>query len=561
MTVHSSGYVVWGQDVEAVAKAPIVAANGGISFNQILNAADNKNAQNLYSYFLTGNLNFNFYSVVNIPLSFAWSNQQMSGRASLPFNRFSIAPSYKWVKVYAGYTSLQFSPYTLTGHEIFGGGVTLTPNSKFKFTVIYGRLKKAVQEQDDAETVYKRMGGGFKGEYSAEYFDVSLNLFKAKDVPNSIHFHNPDSIPIMPKDNLTGSIYLNLKLSDKLRFNTEYGISLINRNIGQSDESGSYLFDNKGDVATYHALRNNLTYLSPIGNVGATYERVAPNYATLGSYYMLNDFENITLNYSTAIKNINFGLGGGYQHDNLQKQRNNTTSRMIFSGNVSTNIGKKWNIGANLSNVQSYVHIRDIYDQITQTNEFQNLDTLEYTQVNLTSSMNVAYLIQSTEEQRQSISADFMYQKASEQQAYSVYQGNNIYNATLGYQFSYIPSKWNASTSINYNHNQMPTAYMGTVSYNLSLRKTFWEVIRAAFIATYSNMFNNEANTSKVLNLRITGGYSLHKKHNFNLSLATIRNNGQDHKITQYSANLAYSYTFGVTVTHKDKKFSIVGNF
>jgi hypothetical protein len=553
--------VALGQDVEAVAKAPWVVANGGIAFNQIVNTTNGANAQNSYSYFLTGNLNLNFFGVINAPLSFAYSNQQFSSRASLPFNRFSIAPSYKWVKVYAGYASLQFSPYTLTGHEIFGGGVELTPGSKFKVTAIYGRLKKAVHEEDitGAEPVYKRMGGGFKSEYTGERFDVSINLFKAKDVPNSIHFINPDSISVMPQDNLSGSIYLNLKITDQLRFNTEYGISAMNRDVGRNSDFN--LFDGSGDVAIYHAMRHNIVYSSPVGNVGATYERVAPNYATLGSYYMLNDYENITANFSTAFKTVNIAVNGGYQHDNLEKQKNATSSRMIYSGNVSATVGQQWNVGANLSNVQSYMHIRDIYDQITQTNEFQNLDTLEYTQINLSTGANVSYLLQSTEQQRQSISANFMYQKASEQQDYSPYQGNNIYNGTLAWQYAHIPTKWNVSTSLNYNHNQLPDNYMGTVSGNISVQKTFWEVFRAGMIATYSNMFNKEENTEEVINLRITAGYTLQKKHNFNLSLATVRNDAQSRKTTQYSANLAYSYSFGVTVTRKDKKWSATGNF
>ena len=117
------------------------------------------------------------------------------------------------------------------------------------------------------------------------------------------------------------------------------------------------------------------------------------------------------------------------------------------------------------------------------------------------------------------------------------------------------------SASLNYNHNQLPDNYMGTVSCNLSVQKTLWEVFRAGMTATYSNMFNKEENTAEVVNLRVTVGYTLQKKHNFNLSLATVRNNAQTGKTTQYSANLAYSYSFGVSLTRKDKKWSATGNF
>ena len=541
-----------GQDVEAVINAPPLTANGGIAFSQIFNAAGGSgNVPNPYSYFITGNINFNSFGVVNIPLSFSFSNQQFTGRASLPFNRFSIAPSYKWVKVYAGFTSLQFSPYTLAGHEIFGGGVELTPPGKFRFTAIYGRLKKAEDEQYDMPPVYKRMGGGFKAEYSGNTIDAGVNIFKATDDVKSLVLINPDSLSVMPQDNLSGSVYLSATITEKIRFISEYGVSVVNRNAIY--DSGSFLFDLNGDIAVYHAINHNLVYSTSIGNIGASYERIAPNYSTAGAYYMTNDFENITANVSTAIKNVNIAINGGFQRDDLEKQKNVATSRIIFSSAVSTPIGQKWNVGANMSNVQSYTHIRDIYKQITQTNEFQNLDTLEYTQINLATGANLAYQLQNSERQNQSISANFNYQRAAEHQRYSSrQQGNNIYNGALIYLFSHIPAKWNLSASVSYNYNQMPENYTGTASYSLSFQKNFWEVLRGMIGATYSNMSGSAVNATNILNVRITGGYTLLKKHNFSLTAAAVSANAQNQKNLTYTANIAYGYSFGMTIARKD---------
>jgi hypothetical protein len=110
------------QDIEALMQAPILTANGGISLNQIATITpDDTTATNPYALYLAGNLNLNFFGAVSVPLSFAYTNQQLSKSVSLPFNRFSLSPSYKWVKVHAGYTSMSFSPYSLAGHELFGG--------------------------------------------------------------------------------------------------------------------------------------------------------------------------------------------------------------------------------------------------------------------------------------------------------------------------------------------------------------------------------------------------------------------------------------------------------
>jgi hypothetical protein len=536
-----SACTVVAQDIEAIAKAPVLTLNGGLSLSQIATfTPGDTTAKDPYAMYLSGNLNLSFFGVVNIPLSFAYTNRQLSKEVSLPFNRLSIAPSYKWMKVYAGYASMQFSPYSLAGHEIFGGGVELTPDNGFKISAIYGRLKKAVSGDNGLELSYQRMGGGFKGEYAGKQFDVGVNIFKAQDLATSL----PDSVAVAPQDNLSGAVSAAIQFIKNIRFGAEYGFSALNRNTGKS------------------AIKTNLTYTSPIGAIGATYERIDPYYITLGAYYMTNDYENITTNFSTAIKNVNIAVDGGYQRDNLDGQKTNTTSRMIFSGNVSANIGKKLTLSANLSNVQSYVYINDIYDRVTQTNEFQNLDTLNVTQLNYTASLDAAYLLQSNEERRQGFNAGFMYQKSAEQQAFTGYSGNDIYNGSLAYQYAVIPARFNASASVNYNHNRMPDdMYIRAMTYNVSLQKVFFETLRTAFTGTYSHMANNSGNLSDVFNLRLTGGYVFFKNHNLSLNVAMIHSAGQSKTRVQYSANLAYSYVFNAIVTRKDKKMKLDADF
>lgn len=546
------------QDVEAIAKAPLATMNGGLSLNQIVTVTPGDSAaRNPYALYLAGNINFGFFGVVNIPLSFAYTNNQFNASGALPFNRFSITPSYKWIKAHAGYTSMQFSPYSLAGHELFGGGIELTPDNGFKVSALFGRLQKAGDGMAGGEPVYRRMGGGFKVEYAGKQFDIAVNIFKAQDIPTSL----PDSVTVAPQDNLSGSINAAIRLIKNLRLGAEYGISALNRDIRRA-AGGFRLLETAGDVAVYHAVKTNLAYTATIGSIGATCEWVAPNYTTLGAYYMTNDYQNITANLSTAIKLFNIALDVGYQKDNLSGQKTNTTSKMIYSGNITANIGKKWTVAASLSNIQSYVYINNIYRQVTQTNEFQNLDTLNVTQLNYTVSLNSSYLLQSTEERRQSINGSFMYQKSSEQQAFSDYSGNDIYNASLAYQYAMTPAKLNASAAVNYNYNQMPDEqYVQAITYNLSLQKVFLEDIRTALTCTFSNMTSLAGTLSNVFNVRLTGGYVFWKKHTVNLNLALINSKGQSKTQLQYSANLAYSYVFNATVARKDKKLTLKADF
>jgi len=177
-------------------------------------------------------------------------------------------------------------------------------------------------------------------------------------------------------------------------------------------------------------------------------------------------------------------------------------------------------------------------------------------------SVNSAYLLQSTQEKRQNLNFQFMYQKAAEAQQYSRFLGNDIYNTAVSYQFSVLPIQFNASASIGHNYNRMPEGmYTQAMTCNVSLQKTFFKNLRSALTATYSHLSNPSGTLSDVVNIRISESYVLAKKHNFNLSLTMLSSESVSKKRQQYAANLAYAYNFSVTVNRKDKKLKIDYDF
>jgi hypothetical protein len=406
-----------------------------------------------------------------------------------------------------------------------------------------------------------------KLDYLNKNIDFSVNLFKAKDDMNSLPAAMLDTFMVKPADNLTGSAMVNIKLANGFSFMAEYALSAMNYDISRADSLGgssdNYFFESRGDVSVYYAFKSSVSQSSKLGKIGATYEIVSPNYNTLGAYYFTNDFENITANFSTSIKKrINIALDAGYQYDNLDEQKTNSTSRMIYSANVSALLSKKITVGASLSNLQSYVHIRDIYDELDDTNEFENIDTLSFTQLNITESVNLNYLIRSTKQQRQNLTVSFTYQEVSEQQSDDQqFTGNQIYNSLLSYQFSLIPQRFNASLSVNHNQNRLVDNTMDIVSYNLSLQKVFKDKIKTAVISTYSNSTNDTVTIVDVINVRVTGGYTLKKRHNINLSLAVVNNKSIQGDKTLLSVNLAYNYMFNFIAKREQKNLKFEGGF
>src|SRR6478735_7119623 len=92
IALHLSFTFSFAQDLTKLGKSNPLKISGGVSANQIFYTASGiQNRRDPYSYFLTGNLNFNIYEW-NIPVSFTLSNQNIS--VQQPFNQYSIHPTY-----------------------------------------------------------------------------------------------------------------------------------------------------------------------------------------------------------------------------------------------------------------------------------------------------------------------------------------------------------------------------------------------------------------------------------------------------------------------------------
>ena len=116
------------QDIEQLTKADPVAWSGGLTWSNIFTwPKDSARQVPTFSYYISGSLNTTIFGVVCVPINFAYTNNKLSSTITYPFNRISLTPSYKWVKLHIGYSQMTFSPYTMAGHDFLGGGVELTP--------------------------------------------------------------------------------------------------------------------------------------------------------------------------------------------------------------------------------------------------------------------------------------------------------------------------------------------------------------------------------------------------------------------------------------------------
>lgn len=131
------------QDIETIKNSKPIQASGALSASTTHELiTDSTLADNSFYYYLNGNLTTTVYGVVSVPISFAFTDNTFTKNPALPFNRFSLSPTYKGYTLYLGYNSLTFSQYTLSGHDFLGIGAAYQ-NEVWDIAAFYGHLRKA----------------------------------------------------------------------------------------------------------------------------------------------------------------------------------------------------------------------------------------------------------------------------------------------------------------------------------------------------------------------------------------------------------------------------------
>ncbi|GIV38689.1 MAG: hypothetical protein KatS3mg087_1970 [Patescibacteria group bacterium] len=557
------------QSLDQIGKRKMpLSVSGGISANQVFYTVDGiQSRRQPYNYFLTGSLTFELYGWT-APFSFSYSNQNTSFQQ--PFNRFSLTPTYKWLKFYLGWNSMSFSSYTLSGHTFNGVGIEATPQEfPVKVSAMYGQLRRPVELVSDTtgsiavnQPSYERIGTGIKLSYEKEGDKLEAVAFRAWDRENSI-LPLPDSIGLRPEDNLSLGLTAQKRLFNKLSLSVEFGSSAVTNNKnaqGDYQRGGLYgnlrgLFDPNSSTAVYHAFKGSLSYSIKSIQLGVNYERIDPEYRTLGAYYFNNDLENITVNTAFPLLRGKLSLSSnvGLQRDNLNQNKTSQMNRWVGALNVSSQISSRVNITASYSNFRTYTNVRPIFVDINQTSPFNNLDTLNYRQISQNISLNSTIQLKTTKTQNHSLSTNLVYQTANDQQGKQLNQANRFYNLSINYNFTHSPSKSTASLSLNANRNEISTGLpTSTFGPTLSLsRSLFKETVRNTLAFSWNQSYADNVLNSNVFNIRLNSSYQLKKIHNFSLSLVLLRRGKTNietntNSFTEFTATLGYSYNFSL---------------
>ena len=555
-----SSYKLHAQRLDAIGKEKPIKITGGLGLEQIAywSSGLGEGRRDPYNFFLNGNLNIDLYGW-SVPFSFTYSNQR-NVAFSQPFNQYGLTPTYKWITGHLGYSSMNFSSYTLAGHLFNGIGVDLAPPGHFKFSVMYGRLQKAVEADTTRPEIipaYKRMGYGFKAGYSTGKDNIELILFRGKDDENSIR-PVPQGYALTPQENVALGLNVSKQFFDRLLFNAEVAVSALTRDArAVSDSLGDIkaptagLIDKNSSTAMYTAYKTGLSYNGGHYTIGLGYEWVAPEYKTLGAYYFTNDFENITGNFQLRMlkDRLTGAVNAGVQRNNLNHDKISTMRRFVGALNISFAATKKMNWNFSYSNFQSFVNIRSQFDYLNELTPYENLDTLNYTQLSSNASVGFNYNISQSKEKMQMVICNVSYMESSDKQG-GVKQSSGavFYNLNASYNLQLIPKHMSIMAGFNANRNTSLNLESVTFGPTLGVNKSVLnKKMRLSGTLTWNGSFTNGENTSRILTARAGSAYTIKKVHSLNLGVTALhRDNtkGSNRKISELTTTLGYNYNF-----------------
>lgn len=345
------------------------SASGNLTLgSSFYNANGREDRKNPFAYYITAAPTFSFYGF-DVGVSFTYRDQQ--GSVSSPFQRFNFNPTYKWITLGVGKTSLNLSPYTLSGQYFSGASVQLTPG-KFRFKAIQGNLENPLAQIDtllkgpEILPSYKRKALAALVGYGNGKNFIDLIYFQAKDDIQASNISIIDNKLIKPEEN----VVIGSKFGIALGNHFDLKINAAGSAYTSNQESAAELdFEDDNNITTRatDVITTNLsTKIQFAGDAsfnvkfkkvgfGLEYKRVDPFYKSLGTYYFQEDYQNVTLklNFSMLKNKIRFRGSGGVQENNISRLRSSTRRRTIFNGSLIISPTRTFSTSVRVSNFQS----------------------------------------------------------------------------------------------------------------------------------------------------------------------------------------------------------------
>jgi hypothetical protein len=483
-----------------------------------------------FSYIFNGSPTINLYGI-SFPFSIVVSDQQRGFRQ--PFNQYGISPTYKWITVHAGWQSIIWSPFTMAGYNMLGGGVELNPG-KVRFGFVYGRFNKAI-EPDAAQQnsffqtpAYRRTGYSTKLGFGTERNHLDVSFLNAKDDINSIT-NNPLVTHLAPAANMVlgisskwsflqhfmwdfdiaGSIYTRNLLADTLE-GTELGQIALIRKFIPINSSSQFLT----------AAETHLGYQNKNYNVRLQYRRIDPDYKSMGAYYFETDVANYTAEGGINLMKNRLQLNGslGFQNDNLLNDKSVTSHRNISSLSAAYNVAK-YGVNVRYSNYG-----------ITQDRGLNPLiDTFRVARTNYNFNAMLRYSVSDERLSNNFILVGNLQSLIDLNRFTAAQNKTNSKTGNVSYQLGFLKSAF--SINANYSYTVADVPLMHTIIYGPSVgvsKQLDKGKLNLSASLSYQQQKNNYKDAGTVLNGILNGSFRFTNRDAATLSFIYLKSNSKD---------------------------------
>lgn len=542
------------KDAKTVLKQEPASIQGSIGANTVFyNANGIAPRRDPFYWVFNANLNLTLFNKVSLPFTAVITQQDKNysnglDKFSQPFNQFGISPRYRWLTVHAGFRTIEFSEYTLSGAMFLGGAVDIKPQKSFvSATALFGRFVKAVPTGGvDGIVVsvpaYERWGGGSKIKIGTDLNYGEFMFLKIKDNVQSLAFDT--ALTVTPQENQIFAFTSFQKITKWLSAGADMAYSMFTKNIYEDIhklERFTYvnqIYSPRPSSQYNKAINAALDFSTGKYRFGLKYKRIDPDYKTLGSIFLTNDIEELSLNtgFSLLKNKITVSAAVGVQRNNLDKIQIVTSRRMISSLSLSYNLNDHFNVSANYSNFSSNtLPVRDVFT-----------DSVTFVQLTQNGGLSANYAF-ATHKLKHTVSNTCSYQES----------GGNKQSLTtfLNESISYALAFDDLGLSVNasFLYNRSTTGGVGTnegFGPNLGLQKSvFKNKIRCALSGAYQNTFLNKEIINKNYSYHFQINYTLDKHQSLKancsyLDKKAVKQNAQ--AFSEIRAGLAYVYNFGI---------------
>ena len=536
------------QDIVQIAKSDPLIISGAVGTNNTFYHSTGYNYASPLQSTVWANLNVSVYGIA-MPFAFYYSNSDY--KFSYPQFQFKISPTYKQWHAFIGQGALDYSPYVLNS-SVNGFGLEYT-SDKLRFGAFYGNLRSAINDNpeslDARQPQYKRIGWGAKVGYGSKKHFVDLYFLRAYDCPSSIDEYWWSTVS--PQSNLVVGLRGSTQPLKWMSINLNAATSAFTSDTrAPAVESGKVRDFDDIFNARYTSNMRFAGDASVNLNLGKTvtslfYRFVQPNYTSLGTSYMTNNYHSFGLNLSTKVlKKINLSGTFSAQSDNLSDEQLYTTKAYVYSANATTRIGQQ------IVSLRYNGYLQDQSDGTAQVTDSSRVHRIMHS-VGATTSRNW----QTTNLSHTfSVSAGFNMNKDLNKFATG---HSDVKTVSRGINYSLLVEPWQTDFSAALSHQQSFGYNRRYMSDNLALTasRSFFEENPLTVSATLSTCYNRLAKMRENMSLggNMQVNYSLKKKHTFGLSASVSRSNDVNitsnedmYNVTEVNVGFNYAYTFSL---------------